>query len=91
VIEAVVFALPLTALLGLGVTTISITGENGFWPFGAIDLITVLALVAVSAGWALIVIAIQGGAEGLRKATSGWWFAVSLGSISVLAAAVSVC
>ena len=87
--EALVLALPLTALLGLGVATMSIS-QDAFWPLGAMDLITVLAAVAVFAGWWLIVKAVRGGADALRIANRSWWLAASFGALLVLAAVVSM-
>jgi uncharacterized membrane protein HdeD (DUF308 family) len=84
--EAVVFALPLTVLLGLGVPSVSIPSRDDFWPFGAADLLTVVALVAVVAGWVLLVKAIRGGTEALQRAHRGWWWAASLGVVLVIAA-----
>jgi hypothetical protein len=90
VAEGLVFALPLTALLGLAATAISIPGKGELWPFGAADLITVIAMVAVFAGWVLIVTGIRGGGESLRQAHRAWWYAACLGVMLVLAAVVSM-
>ena len=87
VAEAIVFALPLTFLLGRFAPTISIPRKGEFWPFGAADLITVIAMVAVSAGWVLIVKALRGS---LRQSHHAWWYAASLGVALVVAAIVSM-
>jgi len=88
VVEAMVFALPLTALLALFVPTVSIPRSGEWWPFGAADLITVIAVVAVCAGWILIVKGVRGGGESLRQ-SHGAWYAASPGVVLVLAAIVS--
>lgn len=90
VAEAILLAVPLTGLLVLFAPTISIPRKGEFWPFGAADLITVIAIVAVSAGWVLIVKAIRGGGERLRQSHRAWWYAASSGVILVLAAIVSM-
>ena len=90
VAEAIVFALPLTALLALFAPTISIPRQGEFWPFGAADLIAVIAIVAVTAGWVLIVKAIRGGGESLRQSHRAWWYAASSGVALVAAAIVSM-
>jgi hypothetical protein len=89
VAEAVVFALPLTALLVLGLTTVSPDAMDEFWPWFAADLVTVLAAVSVIAGWWLIVKAVRGGAEALRSTSRVWWITALLGSMLVLASVVS--
>jgi hypothetical protein len=90
VAEAILFALPLTALLALFAPTISIPRKGEFWPFGAADLITVVAIVAVTAGWVLIVKAIRGGGESLRQSHRAWWYAASAGVVLVAGAIVSM-
>jgi protein-S-isoprenylcysteine O-methyltransferase Ste14 len=45
--EAVMLCLPLTALLILAVSSVSIPDRSELWPWGAMDLIVVLATVAV--------------------------------------------
>jgi hypothetical protein len=90
VAEAILFAVPLTALLGLFAPTISIPRKGEFWPYGAADLITVIAIVAVFAGWALTVKSIRGGGESLRHSHRAWWYAASFGVVLVLAAIVSM-
>jgi len=87
--EAVLLGLPLTLLLALVTPTMSISSQSEFWPFGAVDLVTGLASVAVLGGWWLLIKAIRGGAEALRAANRGWWVAASLGAVLVLAAIVS--
>jgi hypothetical protein len=90
VAEAVVLALPLTALMAVGLTTVSPDAIDEFWPWLAVDLVTVLAAVSVVAGWWLIVKAVRGGAEALRSTSRVWWITASLGSILVLASVVSI-
>ena len=90
VAEEVVLALPLTGLLALGIAAISPAAVDEFWPWVAVDLVTVLAAVSVVAGWWLIVKAVRGGAEALRSTSRGWWIAASLGSLLVPAAVVSM-
>ena len=90
VAEAVVFALPLTGLLSLGVTRISISSGQQNWSALASDLVTVLAAIAAFSGWWLIVKAVRGGAEALRRTNRNWWLAASLGVLLVAAAVVSM-
>jgi hypothetical protein len=87
--EAVLLALPLTALLAFAITTSLFAGPSEFWPWGAINLITVLAAVATISGWWLLISAIRGGAEALRETHRAWWLAALLGCLLVLAAIVS--
>jgi cytochrome bd-type quinol oxidase subunit 2 len=89
--EAVLLGLPLTGLLGLVVSGMSISNRRAFWPFGAIDLVPVFAAFAVFGGWWLLVKAIRGGAEALQKTNRMWWLAASIGGLLVLAAIVSRC
>ena len=90
--EALLLAVPLTGLLLLGASGSVATISSGyeFWPWGARDCITGLALIAVAAGWWLIIAAIRHGAEGLRAANRGWWLASSFGPILILAAIASM-
>jgi hypothetical protein len=88
--EAIVLALPLTGLVGLAATTVSIPRMGEFWPFGAADLITVIAMVAVVAGWVLLVKGIRGGGESLRQSHRAWWYAALSGVMLVLGAVVSM-
>lgn len=87
--EAVVLALPVTALLVLGVTGIDFSHQERVWPWRAMDLITVLAAIAALAGWWLIVTAVRGGAEALRSTHRAWWVAASIGVLLIVAAVVS--
>jgi hypothetical protein len=88
--EAVLFAAPLTALLVLGISAISLTANDAFWPWIAADLITAFAALAVVAGWWLIVKGIRGGAESLRGAHWAWWLSALVGVILVVAGASSM-
>lgn len=87
--EALLLVLPISALLVLGLTAMSISTGDA-WPWRAIDLVTVLAAIATFAGWWLIVKAVRGGAEALRAAHLGWWLVASIGVLLVLAAGVSM-
>lgn len=87
--EAFVFALPLTGLMALAIATLSISFQDAFWPFGANDLVTVLAAAALLSGWWLLIKGIRGSAEALRETHRGWWLAASLGCVLVAAAIVS--
>ena len=87
--EAVVLALPVTALLALGITTISISADSDAWRM-AENLITVLATLAALGGWWLILKAVCGGAEALRATHLGWWLTASIGVVLLLLAVVSM-
>jgi hypothetical protein len=88
--EAVVLALPVTAMLILGITEVSFSANEDAWPRMAIDLITVLAALAAFAGWWLIVQAVRGGADALQATHRGWWLAAAIGVLLVIAAVMSM-
>lgn len=88
--EAIVLGVPLTALLIFAIPSFSIPGRGQLWPVGAIDLVIVLATAATASGWRLLIAAIRGGAEALRKTHRAWWLTASLGCVLVLTGFVSM-
>lgn len=90
IVEALVFAVPVTGLLGLAVAVLPATKTNKFWPWLAMDLVTTLAVLSVAAGWWLIFKALRGGAGALHATHRAWWVVASLGLLLVLGALASL-
>jgi hypothetical protein len=90
VFEAALIALPITALAVVGSNIVyssrlSHSGEL-IWQDFAVRAHAVAALVAIVAGWYLLVVGIRGGAEALRRTHLLWWVTAGIGAASIAAA-----
>src|SRR5262245_12933241 len=81
VAATVLIVLPTTYVLGAVLVATPASVSYSFWPYGAWGMITVVAAVALLAGWRLLIRALRGGS--LRAVHRAWWWVAFLGPVTI--------
>jgi hypothetical protein len=91
IVEAVVIALPISALAVIATVVFvnDIRRLIGFSLHDTLAVLSVLCLAAVCSGWRLFIAYFRGGLSSLRKQHLGWWAMIVVGLLILLAALVS--